>query len=80
TDQQQYLRKIRDLTANRINQFSNVFEALSASFSQPSQFSKIEDELTDEELFVCSISNKCCNSCLKKDHCWSNNGDRTYQY
>lgn len=80
TDQQQYLRKIRDLTANRITQFSNVFEALSSSFSQPSQFSKIEDELTDEELFICSISNKCCNSCMKKDHCWSNNGDRTYQY
>jgi stage II sporulation protein E len=80
TDQQQYLRKIRDLTANRIVQFSNVFEALSSSFSQPSQYTKMEDELTDEELFICTISNKCCNSCMKKDHCWSNHGDRTYNY
>ena len=28
-EQQQYVRKIRDVTANRVEQFSNVFQALS---------------------------------------------------
>ena len=32
-EQQQYMRKMRDVTAQRVAQFSNVFQALSNSFS-----------------------------------------------
>ena len=33
-EQQQYARKVRDVTAQRVEQFSHVFEALSNSFSK----------------------------------------------
>lgn len=33
-EQQKYMRKMRDVTAQRVSQFSNVFHALSKSFSQ----------------------------------------------
>ncbi len=36
-EQQQYLRKIRDLTAGRVEQFSTLFQTLSNSFQAPAQ-------------------------------------------
>ncbi len=42
-EQQKYMRKMRDVTAQRVSQFSNVFHALSKSFSQIDAM-PIEDE------------------------------------
>ena len=39
-EQQQYARKIRDVTAQRVEQFSHVFEALSNSFSQIDEYAE----------------------------------------
>lgn len=80
-EQQQYMRKMRDVTAQRVAQFSSVFQALSKSFSshdEPSEW----DEDTDREIdyFFSNVTEKTCQTCFKKDHCWTKNFNTTYDY
>ncbi|WP_408008888.1 stage II sporulation protein E [Pseudalkalibacillus sp. A8] len=80
-EQQQYLRKVRDVTASRVEQFSNLFQALSNSFSTVSATSMIEDEDKRElDMFLGNVTEKTCQNCFKKRHCWVNNFDKTYDY
>ncbi|MBO9131314.1 stage II sporulation protein E [Bacillus sp. 165] len=79
TDQQQYLRKIRDVTAQRVEQFSSIFQALSSSFSMYSQTDEEEEE-RELDLFLSGITAKSCQACFKKEQCWTANFDRTYDY
>lgn len=78
-DQQQYLRRMRDVTANKINQFANVFAALSNSFSVYGYVEE-EDKETEADLFLSTITAKTCQTCFKKDQCWVVNFDKTYDY
>ncbi|MDQ0273086.1 stage II sporulation protein E [Cytobacillus purgationiresistens] len=80
-EQQQYMRKMRDVTAQRVSQFSNVFQALSKSFSSNNEPSEWEED-TDRELdyFLSNVTEKTCQTCFKKDHCWSRNFNTTYDY
>ncbi|CAM3969380.1 stage II sporulation protein E [Mesobacillus zeae] len=80
-EQQQYMRKMRDVTARRVSQFSNVFQALSQSFSS------INDQQDDSEesdrgldYFLSNVTEKTCQTCFKKDHCWVRNFNTTYDY
>lgn len=63
-EQQQYMRKVRDVTANRVEQFSHVFQALSNSFS------KFQAEHPDSEkevdLFLSNVTEKTCQNCFKR--------------
>ncbi|WP_112179189.1 MULTISPECIES: stage II sporulation protein E [Paraliobacillus] len=80
-EQQQYVQKVRDVTANRIEQFSDVFEALSKSFEgQPEK--DIEDDHDQKELdyYLSNVTEKTCQSCFKKDWCWGQHFDETYDY
>ncbi|WP_257351308.1 stage II sporulation protein E [Pseudalkalibacillus decolorationis] len=78
-EQQQYLRKIRDVTANRVEQFSTLFQALSHSFSTAGSVGIKEEEGTRElDMFLSNITEKTCQTCFKKRHCWANNFDTTY--
>ncbi|WP_261134734.1 stage II sporulation protein E [Bacillus sp. Marseille-Q3570] len=80
-EQQQYLRKVRDVTASRVEQFSNLFQALSNSFSTVSATSLIEDEDKRElDMFLSNVTEKTCQNCFKKRHCWVNNFEKTYDY
>ncbi|WP_347548135.1 stage II sporulation protein E [Pseudalkalibacillus hwajinpoensis] len=78
-EQQQYLRKVRDVTANRVEQFSSLFQALSRSFTdedgQP-------DDQSEREIdyFLSHVTEKTCQTCFKKETCWAKNFDTTYQY
>ncbi|QED45895.1 stage II sporulation protein E [Cytobacillus dafuensis] len=81
-EQQQYMRKMRDVTAQRVAQFSNVFQALSKSFSSyddPSEGQKGE-EGRELDYFLSNVTGKTCQNCFKKDHCWTRNFDTTYDY
>ena len=78
-DQQQYLRRMRDVTTNKINQFANVFAALSNSFSVYGYVEE-EDKETEADLFLSTITAKTCQTCFKKDQCWVVNFDKTYDY
>ncbi len=77
-EQQVYMRKMRDVTAQRVSQFSNVFEALSNSFSQMDEWSKNEDEDREFDYFLSNVTEKTCQTCSKKNYCWAKNFNATY--
>ncbi|MBN6889734.1 stage II sporulation protein E [Cytobacillus horneckiae] len=80
-EQQQYMRKMRDVTAQRVSQFSNVFQALSKSFSAHNEPSGWEENSDREfDYFLSNVTEKTCQTCFKKDHCWARNFDTTYDY
>ncbi|UII56022.1 stage II sporulation protein E [Cytobacillus spongiae] len=80
-EQQQYMRKMRDVTAQRVEQFSTVFQALSNSFSaydEPSEWR--DDESRERDYFLSNVTEKTCQTCFKKDHCWTRNFNTTYEH
>lgn len=78
-DEREYLQKVRDVTAKRVEQFSDVFEALSKSFST-SNLQIPEDQVAEREtdLFLSKITEKTCQKCFMKERCWQKQFDETY--
>lgn len=79
-EQQQYLRKVRDVTANRVAQFSSVFQALSNSFSEYGYPADEEDKDRETDYFLSNVTEKTCQTCFKKEVCWAKNFTKTYDY
>ncbi|MBS4175759.1 stage II sporulation protein E [Bacillus sp. FJAT-49736] len=78
-EQQQYMRKIRDITVHRVEQFSSVFQALSNSFSQYDEWRDGDYEDQEFDYFLSNVTEKTCQSCFKKEQCWAKNFDKTYE-
>ncbi|MET1030110.1 stage II sporulation protein E [Domibacillus tundrae] len=76
-EQQRYLRKVRDVTANRMEQFSDLFDALAGSFSQSGHHHETAEREVD--LFLSGITEKTCQTCFKKEQCWVYQFDETYK-
>lgn len=71
-EQQQYIRKLRDATVSRVEQFSSLFQTLAKSFYPPA-----EQESREEDLFLSRVAAKTCQNCFKKENCWIKNYDET---
>jgi stage II sporulation protein E len=82
TEQQKYMRKMRDVTAQRVSQFSTVFQALSKSFSQydEQQLSGDEENVRELDYFLSNVTEKSCQTCFKKEQCWTRNFNTTYEF
>jgi stage II sporulation protein E len=79
-EQQKYMRKMRDVTAQRVSQFSNVFHALSKSFSQMELQPREDESEREMDYFMSNVTEKTCQTCFKKDQCWATNFNTTYAY
>ncbi|MGJ7923183.1 stage II sporulation protein E [Neobacillus sp. LXY-4] len=80
-EQQQYMRKMRDVTAHKVAQFSNVFQALSNSFKVNDQDNeRFDDDGREIDFFLSNVTEKTCQTCFKKDYCWTRNFNTTYDY
>ncbi|MGJ7913671.1 stage II sporulation protein E [Neobacillus sp. LXY-1] len=79
-EQQKYMRKMRDVTAQRVSQFSHVFQALSHSFSQVDIFPDDHEEEREMDYFMSHVTAKTCQTCFKKEQCWAKNFNTTYAY
>ncbi|RAK16550.1 stage II sporulation protein E [Anoxybacillus vitaminiphilus] len=79
-EQQQYVRKIRDVTAHRVAEFSRVFQALANSFSNYRLASEDDYQEREIDYFLSNIAGKTCQTCFKKEQCWSQQFDITYEY
>jgi stage II sporulation protein E len=77
-EQQHYMRKVRDVTADRVTQFSSVFQALSNSFKQMEKQFDEEQEEKEFDYFLSNVTERTCQMCFKKEQCWSRNFDETY--
>ncbi|MFC4024109.1 stage II sporulation protein E [Oceanobacillus longus] len=78
-EQEQYLQKVRNVTARRVEQFSGVFHALSKSFAVSETFPTDEQEARREtDYFLSQVTEKTCQNCFMKDRCWQKEFDQTY--
>lgn len=79
-EQQQYMRNMRDITAQRVEQFSNVFEALSHSFSNQNEPNDWGDDERELDYFLSNVTERTCQLCHRKEQCWTRNFNTTYDY
>ncbi|HHY75110.1 MAG TPA: stage II sporulation protein E [Bacillus bacterium] len=79
-EQQQYMRKIRDVTAKRVEQFSNLFQALSNSFNYHGLVRNEDDDHREIDYFLSNVTEKTCQTCFRKAKCWEDNFTTTYDY
>jgi len=79
-EQQQYARKIRDITANRVEQFSALFQTLSNSFSVSPSSEEDGQENREVDYFLSRVTEKSCQHCFRKEYCWVKHFDKTYDY
>ncbi|WP_085522363.1 stage II sporulation protein E [Tuberibacillus sp. Marseille-P3662] len=80
SQQQQYMTKLRDVTAKRVEQFSSLFQALSNSFSHSSHSPDDHDSNHEVDLFLSQVTEKTCQTCFLKEQCWVKKFDQTYDY
>ncbi|ASK61696.1 stage II sporulation protein E [Virgibacillus phasianinus] len=79
-EQEQYLQKVRNVTAKRVEQFSDVFEALSKSF-QTVDYASVEqdaDYKQETDHFLSQVTEKTCQGCFMKNRCWQQQFDKSY--
>ncbi|MCD8501002.1 MAG: stage II sporulation protein E [Bacillaceae bacterium] len=79
-EQQQYLRKFRDVTAGKVEQFSTLFETLSNSFSNIDVTPEADDREQEVDYFLSNVTEKTCQMCFKKQQCWTKQFEKTYDY
>ncbi|GIP45834.1 stage II sporulation protein E [Paenibacillus sp. J45TS6] len=78
--QHEYAKRIRDLTAERVNRFSQVFKQLSKSFDQMSGVNEMGQGQQDMEHFMNAVAEGTCTSCFKQEQCWDGKFYQTYKY
>lgn len=69
-EQQQYLRKVRDVTAGRVEQFSSLFQTLSNSFQATVVPDDGGDHEAETDYLLSEVTAKTCQNCFKKTKCW----------
>lgn len=79
-EQQQYMRKIRDVTAKRVEQFSTLFQALSNSFNYHGMVGHEDDDHREIDYFLSNVTEKTCQTCFRKAKCWEDNFTTTYDF
>jgi stage II sporulation protein E len=78
--QHDYAKRVRDITSERVRQFSEVFRQLSGSFMNfagAGQASKQEEEMGH---FMNDVAARACAGCFKRKQCWEDKFYRTYKY
>src|SRR5699024_2368773 len=77
--QEKYLQKVRNVTAKRVEQFSDVFAALSKSFITTEAYHEEQIEMKREtDHYLSQVTEKTCQTCFMKDRCWKEQFDKTY--
>src|SRR5699024_10195013 len=78
-EERKYLQKVRDVTAKRVEQFSDVFSTLSHSFIHSNVNNLNGDENSETDYFLSAVTAKTCQHCFMKERCWQHRFDDTYE-
>ena len=78
--QHDYARRVRDLTAERVEQFSEVFRQLAASFKQFAHEGEAIVRGEDARQVVSDVAGAACSACWKRKKCWEDGFHQTWQY
>lgn len=80
--QHEYARRVRDVTAQRVAQFSEVFRQLARSFSQlnraPDRTAQSERE-EQQRHFMNAVAEGPCQTCHRREMCWDGKFYQTYK-
>lgn len=77
--QYEYARRVRDVTAQRVAQFSEVFRQLSRSFGQTLETDAWRRKEDDKTHFMNAVAERSCATCFRKDMCWDKKFYQTYK-
>lgn len=78
--QHEYARRVRDITAERVTQFSQVFQQLSSSFGQIPRAGEAGKSDREMEDFMSTVTEGACAGCIRRTHCWDAKFYQTYRY
>lgn len=78
--QHEYARRVRDITAERVTQFSQVFQQLSSSFGQIPRAGEVGKSDREMEDFMNTVTEGVCAGCMRRSQCWDNKFYQTYRY
>ncbi|MGG4036407.1 stage II sporulation protein E [Paenibacillus cisolokensis] len=78
--QHEYAKRVREVTAQRVAQFSEIFRQLSRSFG-PIQPETGGENRREEEIghFMNAVAERTCASCHRQSMCWEGKFYQTYQ-
>ncbi|UQZ84920.1 Stage II sporulation protein E [Paenibacillus konkukensis] len=78
--QHDYAKRVRDVTASRVEQFSEVFRQLSRSFKQITADAQPMQKEEEVGHFMNSVAERSCSGCWKRKQCWDDKFYQTYKY
>lgn len=78
TEQQNYIRRLRDVTASKVEHFTNLFFELASSFREDLTKQQREDE-DQVHRFITTTMEQSCMGCPQFSRCWEQNMMKTYQ-
>ncbi|HLS23357.1 MAG TPA: stage II sporulation protein E [Pseudogracilibacillus sp.] len=76
-EERKYLQKMRNVTAERVEQFSDMFAALSKSFMNQEQKKQLDHSI-ETDYYLSNVTEKICQQCFMKKRCWQKEFDETY--
>lgn len=77
-DKRSYSQRIKDITVEKLNKFSNAFRELSKTFSEISETKVVADKQDISGLFD-RVAESVCKDCSLCLYCWDRNFYNTYQ-
>lgn len=77
--QHEYAKRMREVTAGRVTQFSQVFKQLSRSFGQMASSGEIAKRSEEVDHFMTAVTEGACATCFRKKTCWDGNFYQTYK-
>ncbi|PZE19217.1 stage II sporulation protein E [Paenibacillus xerothermodurans] len=78
--QHDYAKRVRDITATRVEQFSEVFRQLSRSFKQVTVDMHPIKKEEDVGHFMNAVAERSCSTCWKRIQCWDERFYQTYKF
>lgn len=77
--QHEYAKRVRDITAERVAQFSQVFKQLARSFGQVSSSGEIAKRGEEMDHFMNAVTEGACATCYRRNTCWDGKFYQTYK-
>jgi len=77
TVHQEYVKRLRNVTASKVEQFQELFRELALSFKEDGKQRKEDEEQVN--FFLSEVMDQACLGCRKFERCWEQQVVKTYQ-
>jgi stage II sporulation protein E len=77
--QHEYAKRVREVTAERVSQFSQVFQQLSLSFGPLNGKAAAPNKEEEINHFMNAVAERSCTSCHRQKACWDDKFFHTYK-